>query len=167
MELAEASHAMRMFPKLFCTPSTLQRKREQYPHISFTACLRDAIANSHYIVNTLPSTPLTKYMLSSDVLAYCLHSPVFINIGRGDIISEEQLLSSLSSDHLSRAVLDVFEVEPLPSTSHLWTHPKVTVTPHVSALSTPDIVADVFVNNLARYVDGLELNFVVDRSKGY
>lgn len=167
MELAHAAHTMRMFPTLLCTPSTLQRKREQYPHLSFTTCLHDAITNSHYIVNTLPSTPATKYLISSDILSRCLYAPVLINIGRGDIISESEVISSLSSRYISRAILDVFEVEPLPPSSPLWTHPRVTITPHISALSTPSIVADVFVNNLAKYADGVELDFVVDRSKGY
>ena len=111
-------------------------------------------------------------------------APLFINIGRGDVITTEELLGALDDREeagLSYAVLDVVEEEPLPQSNPLWTHPRVTVTPHISAISTPELVMGVFIENLEIFLqlhdhithDELtfelirKLNYVVDRSKGY
>jgi phosphoglycerate dehydrogenase-like enzyme len=121
-----------------------------------------------YIINTLPSTPSTAGLLDGSVLSLCSSSsPVLINVGRGDIISEASLLTALQSKWLSGAVLDVFPEEPLPSSSPLWSTPGVTITPHVAAKSTAAGVMSVFMQNLALYEQGLPLLHEVDWAKGY
>ncbi|XP_064092350.1 glyoxylate/hydroxypyruvate reductase A-like isoform X2 [Macrobrachium nipponense] len=77
-----------------------------------------------YIVAVLPSTPETKGLLGKDVLKHAKRSPVLINVGRGDLISEGDLLKALDVGWISHAMLDVFEKEPLPGESALWEHPK-------------------------------------------
>ncbi|KAL3661013.1 hypothetical protein V7S43_014029 [Phytophthora oleae] len=104
-----------------------------------TTALDDVLANSDYIVSVLPSTNATRYLLTEKNLQQCRErSPVFINIGRGNVISEKTLLDALDARILLRAVLDVFEQEPLPRVSALWSHPSVHLTPHVS-LKTLDL----------------------------
>lgn len=146
------------------------------------------------LVNTLPSTPHTCHLLTHSLLQRCARSPsralrpapLFINIGRGDIISSSDLLAALEGRDdgeerrgLSHAVLDVVEEEPLQPCSPLWTHPRVNITPHIAAVSTPELVLEVFVHNLEQFLQVAEteeegkvvlaetLRFVVDREKGY
>ena len=128
-----------------------------------TPSIPHLLANSDYIVNILPSTPQTRGLLSGDTLRHCTESiagrrpPVFINVGRGDMVDEDSLVKALDHSWLSAAVLDVFETEPLPATSRLWTHPKVLTTPHISAVSYADDVAALFVQNLVLYQGGSAL----------
>lgn len=85
------------------------------------------LSSVDYIVNVLPHTSETAGMLSGDVLKICAEKrPVFINVGRGSIIDEASLLQALEKGWISAAILDVFPVEPLPTSSALWDHPKVT-----------------------------------------
>ncbi|XP_035224312.1 glyoxylate/hydroxypyruvate reductase A-like [Stegodyphus dumicola] len=120
-----------------------------------------------YLCNTLPSTDLTSGMLNDAVLKKCVRKPVFINVGRGSIISEKELIRALRNDWISCAVLDVFEQEPLPQSSELWKMSQVIITPHVSAYSKPDHVTDFFFKNYKRYVHEEEMENVVNWSFGY
>ena len=72
-------------------------------------------------------------------------------MGRGDLLTEESILEAVDKGWLSHYVGDVFVPEPLPKESKLWSHPKVTVTPHNSAVTQPDDVVDAFAANLERY----------------
>jgi phosphoglycerate dehydrogenase-like enzyme len=142
--------------------------RSNMSGIALHTQLKDALADCDYIINTLPSTPSTAGLLDGSVLSQCSSSsPVLINIGRGDIISETSLLTALQSKWLSGAVLDVFPEEPLPSSSPLWSTPGVTITPHVAAKSTAAGVMSVFMQNLELYEQGLPLLHEVDWAKGY
>ena len=155
-----------------------------------TPSVAQILAASDYIVNILPSTPETRGLLSGDTLRHCLERahgrrpPIFINVGRGDVVDEGALVTALDESWLSQAVLDVFQTEPLPSDSPLWTHPKVLMTPHISAVSYADDVADLFARNLVLYRSGngvggeqqdddnpqgdvSRLLYKVDWSKGY
>ena len=76
-------------------------------------------------------------------------------------------MGALSKGHIAGAVLDVFDNEPLPPNSPLWSHPEVIVTPHVAALSTPNDVSVIFAENLERYIAGVELKFQVSMENGY
>ncbi|KAF8790793.1 Glyoxylate/hydroxypyruvate reductase A like protein [Argiope bruennichi] len=129
--------------------------------------LEDILSDCDYLCNTLPSTPLTRGILSASVLRNCKKNPVFINVGRGDVIPEVELLQALRTGCLSGSVLDVFETEPLPKSSQLWHMPEVTITPHVAAISKPEHIAEEFFNVFLRYVEGHELKNVVRWSDGY
>ncbi|GMF52552.1 unnamed protein product [Phytophthora fragariaefolia] len=133
-----------------------------------TTDLDDVLAHSDYIVNVLPSTKATRYLLNERNLQQCRErSPVFINIGRGDVISEKTLVDALDAGILSRAVLDVFEQEPLPRVSPLWSNPSVHLTPHVSGKVFPENVGPVLLTNFNHYLRGEPLEFTVDWTKGY
>ena len=91
-----------------------------------------------FVCNVLPSTPSTKYFLSGNTFECCkVKKPVFINVGRGDVIDEKSLIHALEQGWLAGAVLDVFENEPLPKDSPLWDMPQVVITPHIASLSYP------------------------------
>jgi phosphoglycerate dehydrogenase-like enzyme len=120
-----------------------------------------------YIINTMPSTKETRGLLNQHILQHCRSSPCFINVGRGDLISEKDLLHALDQGHFSHVVLDVFEQEPLPKESKLWNHDKVVITPHVSAKSFPEETAAVFYENLELYKKNLPLKYVADWNGGY
>lgn len=121
-----------------------------------------------YVCNVLPSTPQTKGLLNGDVLVHCAgKKSVFINVGRGDIISESALIHALTEGWLGGAVLDVYEREPLPKDSMLWDTPNVILTPHMSGLCSVTEAVSVIMDNLCCYIAGEPLKNTVDLSRGY
>jgi phosphoglycerate dehydrogenase-like enzyme len=135
---------------------------------TFTADrLDEFLAGPDYIVNVLPSTPATVGLLSGGRLRVCRPGAVLINIGRGDIIGEADLIAALNEGWIAGAVLDVFEQEPLPEKSPLWDRPGVTITPHVAALGMATGIVDLFAANLERYRAGQQLEHLVDWEQGY
>ena len=113
--------------------------------------LNKLLAKTKILVCILPLTSKTRGILSKDIFNRLPKGASIINISRGGCLNEDDLLNALNNGHLSNAVLDVFEVEPLPSSNPLWVHPSVTVTPHiagdVSPLSTANEILNV-VNSL-------------------
>ncbi|KAL3661009.1 hypothetical protein V7S43_014025 [Phytophthora oleae] len=135
---------------------------------NITTSLEEVLAKSDYLINLLPSTSATQYVLNETNLELCReHSPVFINIGRGDVVSEKTLIDALNKGFLSKAVLDVFEKEPLPKESELWEHPSVLLTPHVAGKVFPEDVAAMFLDNFNRYIKDEPVRYKVDWTKGY
>ena len=94
-------------------------------------------------------------------------SALLINVGRGNVIVEQELCDALRHNEIAGAVLDVFREEPLPDSSPLWTTPGLKITGHVAAVSRPQDIANVFIENYQRYVAGERLNYLVDFAKGY
>jgi glyoxylate/hydroxypyruvate reductase A len=92
---------------------------------------------------------------------------VLINAGRGGLQVEADILAALDAGVLHSATLDVFETEPLPQDSPLWTHPRVTVTPHNAAVSEPDATARYIVDQIRRFEAGKPLRNLVNSERGY
>jgi glyoxylate/hydroxypyruvate reductase A len=90
-----------------------------------------------------------------------------VNLARGAHVVEADLLAALDSGHLHRAVLDVFATEPLPVAHAFWSHPRVTVLPHVAAQTDPRSAAVVVAANVAALRRGLPISHRVDRARGY
>jgi glyoxylate/hydroxypyruvate reductase A len=90
-----------------------------------------------------------------------------VNLARGAHVVDEDLLAALDSGHLQRAVLDVFNTEPLPPGHRYWLHPQVTVLPHAAAMTDERSAAAVVAANLQALWAGHELRHLVDRSRGY
>ena len=103
-------------------------------------------SDCNVVINLLPNTPETKGLISSELLA-ALGSGVLINVGRGPTVDSKALLSALDG-RLRAAVLDVFETEPLPDDNPLWTHPKVTITPHIAGRTDPFTASAVVAENI-------------------
>jgi phosphoglycerate dehydrogenase-like enzyme len=131
-----------------------------------------ALQQADYIVSVLPSTPATRDILSGNTLQAAAReqggkTPVFLNVGRGDVLSEESLVKALDRHYLAAAILDVFPVEPLPTDSPLWKRTDVVISPHVSGVTRAADVPSLFLENYERYQKGRDPHFVVDWQKGY
>ena len=119
-----------------------------------------------YVVCILPETAETRDIIDAETLAMMKPGAYFINVGRGRLVVEEDLLAALDSGHLAGAALDVFRTEPLPADSPLWTHPKVVVTPHESGGTPQGSLAHV-AENYRRLLDGWPLINIADPARGY
>ena len=128
--------------------------------------LQDLLGESDYVAAVLPSTPATRDLLDSETLGWMKPDSVLINVGRGDLVVDDDLLSALAHKRPAHAVLDVFRREPLPPGHPFWDHPNVTVTPHVSGWNIDDGVADV-AENYRRLIAAEPLLHEVDRGNGY
>jgi phosphoglycerate dehydrogenase-like enzyme len=118
--------------------------------------LSEALAGSDYVVLCVPSTRETRGLIGADALAALPAHAVLINVSRGDLIDTVALERTLRAGTLRGAALDVFEEEPLPPSSSLWSCPRLLVTPHVAGY-TPDYlerVLDVFTLNLTLVARG-------------
>jgi glyoxylate/hydroxypyruvate reductase A len=90
-----------------------------------------------------------------------------VNVARGEIVDDDDLLQLIDAGHLAGAVLDVFRVEPLPPEHPFWHHPKIVVTPHVSAVTlVADSIAQVAAK-IRRFEAGQPVSGIVDRARGY
>jgi phosphoglycerate dehydrogenase-like enzyme len=119
--------------------------------------LLEALAGSDYVVLCLPSTRQSRGLMSAAALAALPAHAVLVNVSRGDLVDTAALEAALRSGRLRGAALDVFEEEPLPATSALWSCPRLLVTPHVAGW-TPDYLArvlDVLIENLTLFARGL------------
>jgi glyoxylate/hydroxypyruvate reductase len=134
---------------------------------------RDALlAQTDLLVVLLPLTPATRGMLNASLFARLkqggrLGGPVLINAGRGGLQVEADILAALDSGTLKGASLDVYEREPLPPSSRLWTHSAVYVSPHNAAISAPGAVAAAIARQIEAFERGEPLRSVVDRNRGY
>ena len=125
------------------------------------------LGRTDILVCLLPLTPATEGIVDARALAALPEGAAFINTARGRHHVEGDLLAALDSGHLSGATLDVFESEPLPADHPFWRHPKVRVTPHISADSNTDQVIAAVIENVRRSRAGEPLLNLVDRDAGY
>ncbi len=119
------------------------------------------------LVVVLPLTQETEGVVDEAVLAALKQDAILINIGRGRTVDEAALLSRLQAGALRAAVLDVFEEEPLPQNHPFWSLPNVYITPHIAGPSRIRDVSRFFYDNYLRDLQGLALEGVVDRKRGY
>ena len=129
--------------------------------------LDDFLPQLDYLVLVLPDTRESREFITARELSLLPPQAVVINVGRGSSINQSDLVQALAAGRISGAVLDVFEQEPLPDDSPLWSMDNVLITPHNSAYSFPEQVAGVFAVNYARYLEGSPLNYLVDFERGY
>lgn len=130
------------------------------------------LARTDILAALVPLTPETRGILNRDLFEKlardgALGAPVLINAGRGGLQVEEDIVSCLDDGTLGAATLDVFHQEPLPASSPLWRHPKITLTPHNAADSDPEAISDYVADQILDYEAGKPLRNVVDRNKGY
>ncbi len=124
-------------------------------------------AEPDYVVLTLPDTPQTRHFINAGTLKMMKPSTVLMNVGRGSLINEADLVSALQKSVIGGAVLDVFASEPLPQDSPLWHLPNVYVTPHNAATSFPADIVGIFLENYRRFLRNETLQHVVDFDLGY
>lgn len=131
--------------------------------------LDDMLSMSDFVVTALPLLPETRELFTLDRFKAMKSSAWFINIARGDIVKEKDLIAALQQGLIKGAGLDVFAHEPLETESPLWDMSNVIITPHTAALSPQylDRTIKLFADNLARYTQGNELINIIDKQKGY
>ncbi len=120
-----------------------------------------------HLVVVLPSTPATRGLVDAPLLDRLAPEASLVNVGRGDTVDAEALLTAVRAGRVGLAVLDVTDPEPLPSDHPFWAEPAIVVTGHTAAVSVPADIVRFFLANLARFARGEELVGVVDRSRGY
>jgi glyoxylate/hydroxypyruvate reductase len=129
--------------------------------------LDDVLGRADVVVCLLPLTDQTRGLLNAKRFAAMKSTASLINFGRGAIVNSDDLLDSLDRKILSHAVLDVFETEPLPSESALWSHENVTVLPHISAPTHKKSAAAIVATNIAAYRVNGAIPKAVRREVGY
>lgn len=129
--------------------------------------LKSFLAGCDILVSVLPMTPQTKDILDADLFAQLPKGAGLINMGRGGQQVEADILAALDNGQLSHAVLDVFQTEPLPRDHAFWGHPKVTVTPHIAAITHPSSGAKVIAGIISDIEAGRAPPNRVDPAAGY
>lgn len=129
--------------------------------------LRECLAGCRVVVLLLPLTPASTDLFDTERLSWLPRGAWLINVGRGGLLVEQALLDALDAGRLSGATLDVFRHEPLPATHPFWAHPKIRITPHVSAVTLVEQSAVQIADKLRRFEHGLAVEGTVDRSRGY
>ncbi|MFI9630804.1 D-2-hydroxyacid dehydrogenase [Streptomyces sp. NPDC052042] len=122
-----------------------------------------------FLVLAAPMTEQNRHMVDADVLAALGPNGYLVNIGRGGLIDTKALEAALTAGTLGGAALDVFDEEPLPVQSMLWSHPEVTVSPHMSGdfEGYDTALVEAFAENFGRWRRGEPLRNVVDTERGY
>lgn len=128
--------------------------------------LADLVGDADWMVVTLPITAATTGLINRAILSRC-KGAVLLNAGRGQVIEEAALPEALDKGWLRGAALDVFEVEPLPESSPLWSDPRVMVSPHISGPTTIAGAGEGFLECLAELEAGRTPKWAVDRERGY
>jgi glyoxylate/hydroxypyruvate reductase A len=131
------------------------------------AALAAALAGTEVLINLLPLTPDTRGILCAPLFARLPRGACVVNFARGGHLVEPDLLAALDGGHLRNAILDVFAAEPLATDHPFWTHPRVTVLPHVAALTDAHSACRVVAANLERVERGELPWHLVDRGRGY
>ena len=114
----------------------------------------EAVKNADVVILTLPLTDETRNMFNKELLSQFKNDAILVNIARGAVVNEDDLINALKNNELGGAVLDVFETEPLDEKSELWNLPNVVITPHNSFVSPKnnERLFELVYNNLITYM---------------
>jgi len=146
------------------------RSRKQLPGVrSFASAdeLRTFLGMCRVLVCMLPLTAETRGILSRATLSRLPRGAYIVNVARGALLVEQDLLALVDSGALAGATLDVFEEEPLPPTHAFWHHPRITVTPHISAMTRIEESVAQIGAKIRRLEAGLPVSGIVDRARFY
>lgn len=115
-----------------------------------------AISQADVIVITLPLTEKTKYLFDMEKFKKMRNTSIIVNIARGKIVKENDLIAALADNEIGGAVLDVFEEEPLNTDSLIWDNPQIVATPHNSFVSqlNDERMWKIIISNLQKYIQG-------------
>ena len=129
----------------------------------------EVLAQSDFVLLLLPATRETENFMNAERLRRMKANAWLLNFGRGQLIKDEDLVAAVTEKRIAGAVLDVYRQEPLPAEHPFWTTKGIVVLPHLGGPhpQRDKFVARLFVDNLARFLDGKPLREVVDRTLGY
>lgn len=120
-----------------------------------------------YLVSVLPRTKDTNKIVNANLFDALPSHAVFINVGRGNAVDESALVTALNEGKIAAAILDVTENEPLPDDHPFWSTPNLLLSFHTSAISYPENITELFVENYYLYTEGKPLKYQVDFERGY
>ncbi|PNV60888.1 D-2-hydroxyacid dehydrogenase [Clostridium sp. chh4-2] len=146
------------------------REKEGFEKIVPPSEMCSVLGEADYVFLTLPASPENLHMFGARQFAAMKPEAGFVNLCRGSVLETEALIHALKSNQISGAILDVFEQEPLPQDSPLWTTPNLVMTPHMGCDDEDNYIHrtfDIFFDNLRRLYKGEALENVVDPVKGY
>jgi phosphoglycerate dehydrogenase-like enzyme len=138
-------------------------------HVYGPADTDTVLADSDFVLLLLPVTPETRGFMNAARLKRMKPSAYLLNFGRGELIVDADLIEAVTAHTIAGAVLDVFTTEPLPAEHAFWGTEGIMVLPHIGGLhpGRDHIVAELFADNLQRFLAGQPLRETVDRARGY
>ena len=146
-----------------------KNKKQQKPYQTYNGLneLEQAVFDADFLVSILPLTTETDQFLNKALFSLLPNNTWLINVGRGQVLNEGDLLDSLTNKQLQGAVLDVFANEPLISSHPFWLHDKIMITPHIAAITDQQAIISQIIKNYLALSAGKELVNVVNRASGY
>lgn len=149
--------------------NTTGHEAEGFQAVHAISDLNAEIGTADIVVNILPSTPDTKHMLDLDFFKEMKESAVFVNIGRGDIMTDETITAVLEEGMIRHMILDVFNEEPLPKIHEFYTFDNLTITPHASSKTSGYLKRgfEIFMRNLQHMDDFNAMENIIEPSRGY
>ncbi len=167
--LATKRNARSITDEGYTIPGSGDKKGTVADRIYPTEATGSMVAKCDFVVIALPLTSTSRHLVDERLLKEMKPECFLVNVGRGPIVKQPDLIKALKKGWIAGAGLDVFEIEPLPAESPLWSMENVIISPHISGF-TPlydERVTDLFTENLRRYLDGRPLLNLVSREAGY
>ncbi len=146
---------------------TTSQPVESFDEIFVANELEAMLPQADYIVNVLPKTKDTDNLINKHILSCMKKTAIFINIGRGNAVNEQDLIQAVNEKRIAKAVLDVFNEEPLPKENPLWSTENVYITPHFAGYFSSDKILEIFAENYDRFIKNKDLLYKVNIKKGY
>lgn len=162
--LAGTAKHFGMKVKGFTRGSEISPQVDQYYHGNDLLKFAEGL---DYLVSVLPRTEDTNKLVDEALLNTLPDHAIFVNVGRGNSVDEAALVRALNDGKLAAAVLDVFEKEPVPVGHPFWDTPNLYMTFHTSAISYPEDITKLFIENYHPYIEDKPLKYVVDFERGY
>ncbi len=129
--------------------------------------LNHLLGYTDILICLLPLTDETRGFLNAALFAKLPTGAALVHVGRGPQLDHQALLEAIDTGHLSAAVIDVTDPEPLPTGHPLWSHPKILLTPHIASVTQPETAAEAVIENIKRHRAGLDPIGLIDRRRGY
>jgi phosphoglycerate dehydrogenase-like enzyme len=165
--LARTAKHFGMTVKGYTRASEDSRDVDRYFHGALDGELDAFASDLDYLVSIMPATKDTRQLVDARFLRALPSRAVFVNPGRGGVVDEAALAAALEEGRLAGAVLDVFQQEPLPADHVFWRTPNLVITSHTAALSFPEDIAPLFIDNYRRLLAGEPLKYRVNFELGY